>query len=53
MHGHTHARTLTHAYAYMHMHARRYAFRLYALEHYRGAAFAVPTSGGKNSVWER
>jgi len=30
-----------------------YAFRLYALEHYRGAAFAVPTSGGKNSVWER
>jgi len=29
-----------------------YAFRLYALEHYRGPAFKVPTSG-EDGLWER
>jgi len=29
-----------------------YAYRLYAIEHYRGADFAVPTSG-EDGLWER
>ena len=29
-----------------------YAYRLYVLEHYRGAEFAVPTSG-EGGLWER
>ena len=29
-----------------------YAYRLYVLEHYRGAGFAVPTTG-EGGLWER